>query len=200
MHTLQKIKMSETDTTDAFDNDSEKAWGSSDARAALYAAITEGEIPLERGQTVEKEDLIWDFFCLRPEVYNYGEFERFRGRLNSLRAIIKAGKSRAEEDLIAYQQFIKNHPKSTMAANGDYPEWEGHKAQELLVQDMADGKHEEMTPMQLRQTRAEYREFPLDVFRSHIYQDIRTEKWLKYLKKARKGDAWKEFIADNEDD
>lgn len=181
---------------DPFDDDRKRAWQSSDAKAALYAAIEEGEIPIEPGgDEAEGGEVLWDYFCLRPEVHNYGEFNTyFKRRRNDLRKQVKKGRSRSEEDLIAYQWFIKNNPKSTMAANGDYPEWEGHRAQELLKRDMAAGKHKTMSPKDLRLEEPEYQEFPLDVFRSHIYQEFRTEKWMNYLKGARKGDRWKEFV------
>ena len=41
-----------------------------------------------------------------------------------------------------------------------------------------------------------YLEFPLKVFRDHIYQELRTEKYLNYLKKKGKGQPWKEFRND----
>lgn len=185
---------------DAFDHDADTDWGHSDAKAALYAAIVEGEIPLKipdaaQGE-VEDEETLWEFFCIRPEVHNYGGFDKhFKRRLNACREQVQAGRSRAEIDQEAFDIFVKNHPKHSEAANGDYPEWEGHEAQRLLKIDMAAGLHKVMAPSELWEMdeRSAYREFPLTVFRSHIYQEGRTEKFLKSLMAKRQGDKWKEF-------
>ena len=80
------------------------------------------------------------------------------------------------------------------STRGNYPEWEGSDAQKLLKKDMEDGRHETMQPMELWETRDTYLLFPLDVFRDHIYQEIRTNKYLKQCKADEKyGDKWKDF-------
>ena len=61
--------------TDPFDNDTDKDWFHSDARAALYAALVEGDIPL-KAATTEDEDVLWGYFNVRAEVHNYGGFEK----------------------------------------------------------------------------------------------------------------------------
>jgi hypothetical protein len=43
----------------------------------------------------------------------------------------------------------------------------------LLAEDINGGLHQIFTPSQLRNTRPEYQEFPLDVFRRHIHQEKR---------------------------
>lgn len=190
-------KKTKKQLADPFDGDADTAWVSSDARLALYAAIVEGEIPLNGVN--EDEDTLWDYFNKRPEVHNHGEFRLFQSRLESLRDIIKRDCGRAEEDKLAFDIYIKNHPKAETSAKGGYPEWEGHPAQKKLKEDMAAGKHLTMDPLQmyLEEEESPYREFPIDVFRSHIYQETRTKKYLHYLKQERKGAAWKNFRMNN---
>jgi hypothetical protein len=47
--------------------------------------------------------------------------------------------------------------------------WEGSEAERLLRLDMDAGKHESMAPRLLYEERSEYKEFPLQTFRGHIY-------------------------------
>ncbi len=79
------------ETEDPFGGDAGKGWQYSDAKAALVAAILDGEIPLEPDVEEEDDDLLWEYFNLRPEIHNYGGFEKyFRRRLADTRAQIVA--------------------------------------------------------------------------------------------------------------
>lgn len=187
----KKKELSETEKS--LKKDAKRGWQYSEAKAALKAAILEGDVPLRPPPDEDEDDLIVYFNC-RPEVQNFGGFDLFKGRLNDLRDQIRNNLTRAEEDEEAFMVFVKNHPKATVAAKGNYPEWEGHEAQRLLRLDMAAGYHETMEPKELWETEAEYTLFPLKVFREHIYQETRTQKYLNYLQKSDKtGEKWKDY-------
>lgn len=64
---------------------------------------------------------------------SHGEFGKFKGRLNGLRDQIRNGLTRVDEDEEAIVMFVKNHPKATMTAKGNHPEWEGHEVQASTV-------------------------------------------------------------------
>jgi len=49
--------------------------------------------------------------------------------------------------------------------------WHKSEACQLLKRDVKIGKHLQMWPIELYQTEAAYREFSLEVFRNHIYQE-----------------------------
>ena len=71
--------------------------------------------------------------------------------------------------------------------------WDGSDAQRLLKIDVTDGKHLEQPPREFRKTRPEYMLFDLDVFRDHIYQEVKSrKKWPKSKRKSRayKRDHW----------
>ena len=173
--------------------DAETGWQYSNAKAALKAAIMENDVPLCPSPDEDEEDLE-NYFSCRPEIQNYGDFRLFKGRLNALRDQIRNDMTRAEEDEEAFSIFVKNHPKSTIAAKGNYPEWDGHEAQRLLQKDMDAGYHMTMTPSELWLSEEEYVLFPLKVFREHIYQEARTKKYLNQLKESGKGgNKWKEY-------
>jgi hypothetical protein len=61
-------------------------------------------------------------------------------------------------------------------------QWQGSDAQELLQQDMEKGVHKKMGKKDLWGSRKEYYEnFPLDIFRSKVYQETRTAKYVYTL-------------------
>jgi hypothetical protein len=169
-----------------------KGWQNSDAKAKLYAALVNGDIPLDP-PTDEDSEEVEEYREKYPIVASYPRPDLFPSRLAALREQVKEGLTRAEEDQIAFDIYVKNHPKSTVAANGKYPEWEGSAAQRLLAEDIENELHLDKLPQDLHDSRAEYQQFPLKVFRDHIYQCIRTGKYLQQLKSQGKGHYWKEF-------
>jgi hypothetical protein len=61
--------------------------------------------------------------------------------------------------------------------------WHDSDAQELIRDDIQDGKLESMTPQELWESREEYRlEFPVHVFRQKVDQERRTAKYLHTVK------------------
>jgi hypothetical protein len=177
----------------ALKKDAEIGWQYSNAKAALKAAIMDEEVPLRPSPDEDEEDLK-AYFDSRPEIQNHGEFEKFKGRLQNLRDQIRNDMTRAEEDEEAFMIFAKNHPKSTVCAKGNYPEWEGHEAQKLLEADMKEGYHTSMEPAELWMSEEAYTLLPLKVFREHVYQAARTKKYLNHLKESGKGgNKWKDY-------
>ena len=67
--------------------------------------------------------------------------------------------------------------------------WDGSRAQRLLKFDVNLGAHIGKTPTQFWGTRSEYKAWHLNIFRPHIYQEVRSKEetlyWLakKYKKK-----------------
>ena len=66
-------------------------------------------------------------------------------------------------------------PRSALNKRG-YPHWDRHKANELLVADVANWKNKEMKPKELQQTRDEYKPFPLKVFGERVHAEVRKQK------------------------
>ena len=117
----------------------------------------------------------------------------FAGRLAKLREQIVASNARSDMDKLAYDRYMKNHPVETMTARG-YPEWEGSDAQRLCRQDIDDGTIGNFDrPLKFHASRDEYKLFPLKVFRDHIYQIIRTKKYMHQLQLKGKGYIWKDY-------
>jgi hypothetical protein len=96
-------------------------------------------------------------------------------RLRNARKQVKEGINRAASDCIAFDHDVFLYPKNSTNQRGE-TRWCGSTAETLLRQDIQVGKHDTMKPMELHKTREEYEKFPLDVFRGHIYQEVKRNK------------------------
>jgi hypothetical protein len=114
-----------------------------------------------------------EVYNTRPEYKDY-DFTRFTANLRALRKVIEDHQQQAVDDLADYYQDLILHPRPAMTIKG-YPFWDTSEARLLLIKDMEDELHLDLTPLQLWQTQHAYQLFPLKVFRNHIYQQIRTE-------------------------
>ena len=69
---------------------------------------------------------------------------------------------------------MTNFPRQPNTIRG-YPHWDGHPASNLLEKDVKDGTAE-MKPSALYDTKDEHKQFPIEVFRDHIYQEKRKQR------------------------
>ena len=157
------------------EDEPEIPWKDSKAKALLRQDMVDGVVP-RKPDTSMPTDVI---FTSRPECALYG-YRLFGSRLSSLRGQLTRDLARADKDWERFQNFQKNNIAHTHSAHG-YPEWEGSEAQARLRKDMALDLHNTMEPAELWCLREEYDDFPLKVFRDHIYQEIRTKKFYNYL-------------------
>jgi hypothetical protein len=101
---------------------------------------------------------------------------------------------KATVDDLALLHDRQLHPINMENPSMPYLRWDLHPAQGLLKIDVDNGRHELYKPMQLQQTREEYKVFPLEVFCKHIEQEKRSRRetpyWLvKSKKKAKKANT-----------
>jgi hypothetical protein len=159
-------------------------WRKSKAKQLLCEFLMDGTVPMKDDGKMSIEDI----YLLDPEFAKF-DFEKFKDRLNRLRAKITELDSRANDDLEAFRNFKKNHKPSLFSHKG-YSQWQGSTAQELLWDDL-DGylKDPSMKPKDLWLKRKEYNEeFPLDAFRDKIKQEIRTQKYLRTREARARGE------------
>ena len=141
-----------------------------------------------------------DTYNLQPE-YQACEFQKFKTNYKAMMKRINKDKERAERDIMAYNKDTRIYT----IAKDDPMQWHGSDAEFFLKQDVKNGLHEEMKPMQLHQTCEEYQKFSVKVFRKHIYQETRKNNdsnyWLvKKTKKEKKKQAKKEGEKYEDDD
>lgn len=121
----------------------------------------------------------WDarkVHAFRP-LYTERAFSKFKTNLGNLRNLLLANQHRATEDSIALAHDLA---LDLPGNSKPYPIWQGSEAERLLKLDLDLKKHERLKPMALHASREEFADFPLDVFRDHIYQEVRTRKGRSY--------------------
>jgi len=168
---------------DAKDKEEEYKWRNSEAQEQLRKDLLSGRIPLHDDGTLTAKEA----FMMRPEYVKSG-WRLWEARLKSLRERILRDYDRAKADADCYVNYTKNRTPSDQSARG-YPEWEGSLSQKLLAIDLNEMKEQgrHMTPQELYLLHECHLDFPLQVFRDHIYQKIGTDKYLHTLKVMGKG-------------
>ena len=153
--------------------------GRSEAKHLLQKDLIKGRVPKEWTGVQVKQ--------MRPEYAPYSQ-ARFTANLKTLRDSLERDHGRMIQDISFYghdmarlKEYHEQHPPKT-----DYPSFHDHAARLLLKIDVDIKKHIELKPKQLRETRPEYMEFPPDVFRKHIYQEVdeRLSRKARFAKKA----------------
>ena len=109
------------------------------------------------------------------DLFKLYEFPKFVTNLKNLREAVSKDYDRMAEDAEAYGHDVllkEMLRKKDPIPPQPYPNLDTHAAKHLLRQDIQDGKcNKGMIPKNLRLSQPEYQDFPLDVFRDHIYQE-----------------------------
>jgi hypothetical protein len=162
------------------DEDELVPWADSEAKRLLRMDLIEGRVPNEWTGVQVKQ--------MRPEYAPYSQ-ARFTANLKTLRDTLERDYGRMVEDVEIYghdmallNEYKKEHPPRER----DYPLFHDHQARVLLKTDVDNNKHKEFKPLKLRESRPEYQEFPPNVFRKHIYQEVdeRLSREYRFAKKA----------------
>jgi hypothetical protein len=179
--------------SDASDDADEVLYATSARRKLLVADIKDG-----KHKAMQPKQL-WQS---QPE-YMQDKLSLFRSRYYSLRNTIEAALEQKERD----EKAFADDKKLGIGTNVlPYTKFKGSNTKTLLKNDLDDRLHEAMTPKEIHKLHSgAYAPWPLDVFRNHIYQELRdrTERpyWLgkrkekedkknkKELAKARKKQA-----------
>lgn len=157
-------------------------WKNSKAKQLLRKDILEGRVPLEaRDANNRSTKPLKEIYGLHPELQEYF-YKNFSRRLASLRKTIKEEKVRQALDQEAFDNYIQNHPSRSLLSKQGFIQWQGSEAQQRLLEDIAANLHTAMSKADLYGSRSEYYEnFPLQVFRDKLKQEIRTAKYLHTL-------------------
>jgi hypothetical protein len=156
-----------------------KPWRNSKAKDQLIKDLKDGTIP------VFAADMPPLVAYRSRQVYQDHDYEQFRDHLNDLRKKIREKKDRSFQDAAALEHDRAICPKAMHDHRG-FPKWDVSEAQKLLSKDVEDGKDKTCSPQELWHSNDAYKEFPLEVFRGHIYQERRRQKFLKWLEGSKK--------------
>ena len=142
-------------------------WRKSAAKKLLHDDVVSGwinrEMPAKQAQTKRHEYLEMDATT-------------FANRLRSVRKQVYEKEARAAEDADAYAHDRQLYPIMEVNAQG-LRRWHGSQAHKQLIQDMDNNLHITMKPGELYNTREAYKQFSLDKFREHIYQEKRRRRY-----------------------
>ena len=157
-------------------------WRKSKAKKLLYLDMMEGRVTLDKDDLLDDEKMtLREIYVLHPEFGEY-HYDKFSGRVSSLRKAIKIANSRAAQDQEAFDNFKARHPPALHSHEG-YIQWQGSDAQKQVLKDIEEGLHESMAKMELWEFRSVYYEnFPLKEFRDKLNQEVRTAKYLHTLR------------------
>lgn len=158
-------------------------WEKSNAKRLLKKDLLDGLIPLEATDEDGKRTTdLRTLYCSRIEFTKY-HYSKFSTRLDSLRKTVRNEMNRQSLDEEAFNNYKANHPSlAYKSARGGYIQWQGSESQRLALQDIEAKKHLAMSKKDWYGERPEfYNEFPLEVFRSKIEQELRTAKYLYTL-------------------
>ena len=155
-------------------------WRNSQSRKIIISDLEAGVVPMELSAEEAWAIYATDEMFIREFVV----FSQFEQRFyDHKRQVIGRQKATSHEEA-ALQHDLALHPPSKVDSFGR-PFWHMSDAKKLLAQDMKDKMHERFTPGVLRNLREEYRQFDLTVFRQHIYQEIRRQKFAFYCEQKR---------------
>ena len=139
-------------------------WKKSLAKSLLSSLINNKKSKIHH-MTAEE---IWD----SDPIFQQYPFDKFEEYLTTLQ---KAAANEEEIALINDDEFWTEmiaYPRDIVTDRG-VPYWDSHPASSLLAEDVRDGTADMIKPKELHQMRIQYTEFPLKVFRQHIYQERR---------------------------
>ena len=162
-------------------------WAKSEAEPILCEAIIAGDILKE-----------WDaeFVQQLHEKFQDYKLSNFKTNLKSLREAIAKDYEHVSTDSDAFwhdEALLKELRTMNPLPPPPYPLWNTHRAKKLLEEAIDNKEHEKKSPKALWQSKPEYKEFPLDVFRNHIYQAVsaRSKKQTRFDKKKMRAMAVK---------
>jgi len=110
------------------------------------------------------------------EVYKKWNLKRFGPNLRNLQEALGRDFHRMMNDCLYYGHDVENLFEHQKKYPLDESPWHLSPAKDLLVEDINDGKHNKMIPSQLWCTRDEYLVFSLDIFRRHLYQEVKKRE------------------------
>jgi len=122
------------------------------------------------------------------------EESRFVSNVKSLKKVIKEEKERVAFEEAAMINDRQKFPKAGMTY-WKYIRFDTSEAKEALRKDVKEKLHTTMKPQVLQQTNESYQQFPLAVFRKHIYQEEYAQLGRSYWMNKKKEKAEREKAA-----
>lgn len=138
-------------------------WKNSKAKAHLKQLLESDDTYMEMPEA--------ELYLLSPDLFGQYREDRFVCNVKNLKKSIKDDKNQSTLQEAALVHDRQLFPKSPVTFWG-YGRWDESEAKTQLRKDVRNNKQKTMKPAELRESRIEvYGQFPLGVFRKHIYQE-----------------------------
>jgi hypothetical protein len=172
MQQQQTKKKRKTATTAAKADGEWVDWKNCAGRQVLLDDLEDGRLTLDNSVTIEQA---WETYRVKPEFANV-VFSQFKARLTDHRKQALKKLTQQQTEWKAYLHDVGLQPRNSHNNRGE-PSFDLSPAKELLRSDVIAGAHEDVSPMELWQSRPEYMRFKLKKFRQRIYQEVRLQKY-----------------------
>jgi ribosomal protein S21 len=152
-------------------------WRNSQAKMIIMSDLEDGWLPMDDTK-VSAEDA-WKVYANLPEFHGIC-FKQFKERLADHRRAVEQKNMESIQEEDAFQHDCLLHPRDETHDRRGKLIFDRSPAKDLLRQDIKDGAYPRLSPMQLWNTRPEYKLFELKVFKERIYQEIRLAKFYNW--------------------
>ena len=150
-------------------------WRCSTSKEIVLAHLRNGSLPLTAEEMGPAE--AWQYYQNHPVFVAEGvQYEQFRTQLNAHRHQVRERVQRAQWDAAAMEHDRLRHPYPQRNHRGEL-NFHLSPAQDLLRQDICNGRHLGMYPSDFRMTRPEYQGFSKKKFKGLVYQTVRHVKF-----------------------
>ena len=139
----------------------------SPAYAMLFTLMMKEESMKKLESMTDRE--IWES-CSEFQKYDFGKFTGSSGYISNMKKMTSKRKGKIQEERAAFERDMLIIQMTNDSGRG-YPKWNKHPASDLLHEDEKSGRAKELKPKKLWESRQEYQDFPLSVFRKHVYQE-----------------------------
>lgn len=162
-----------------------KPWQHSTAKKNLKRALLDPKSPIH-GMSMEQ---------IRASDNRYKQYPNFPKYYNDLKVRVALERERVRLDDMLVRMHLRDCPRPARANRG-YPHWNTHAAKALLEVDVSNDLHKEKKPQELRKTRIEYREFPIDVFAKRVSQEVEKQRAARFWADKRNKSGMKKYLED----
>jgi len=160
-----------------------KSWQHSEAKKDLKRALLDPNSPIHK---MSLEEIL-------GTDERYKRYPLFKKYYKDLKKKVEEEKRAVNIDDLAAREHLMSYPTPGTNARG-YPNWKGHPAKGLLEVDVANKLNEKMKPKELRGTREEYKQFPIDVFGKRVNQEADKQRTSSYWADKRNKKAMKRYL------
>ncbi len=126
--------------------------------------------------------------------------DRFKDNFTRLKTTMYAAKKAITFDSDAFARERRAFPRNPISDRG-YLRWDGHIAQKQLAQDVKNNLFEGLKPIDIHARKDRpYNQFPLEVFRKHLYQERRKQLEAVAWQDCRNKKGYKKYLQESKEE